>query len=50
MTEVVFGPFWVWLFLGETASGYTLLGGMILLIAIASNAVSGLRLKPTPWI
>ena len=50
MTEVVFGPFWVWLFLGETASGYTLLGGMILLIAIASNAVSGLRLKPIPWI
>ena len=50
MTEVVFGPFWVWLFLGETASGHTLLGGMILLIAITSNAVSGLRLKPTPWI
>ena len=48
MTEVVFGPFWVWLFLGETAGGYTLLGGMILLIAIASNALSGLRLKPIP--
>lgn len=43
MTEVVFGPFWVWLFLGETAGGYTLLGGMILLIAIASNALSSLR-------
>ena len=43
MTEVVFGPFWVWLFLGETAGGYTLLGGMILLIAIASNAFSSLR-------
>ena len=50
MTEVVFGPFWVWLFLGETAGGYTLLGGMILLIAIASNALSGLRRKPIPWI
>ena len=48
MTEVVFGPFWVWLFLGETAGGYTLLGGMILLIAIASNALSGLRRKPIP--
>ena len=47
MTEVVFGPFWVWLFLGETAGGYTLLGGMILLIAIASNALSGLRRKTT---
>jgi len=43
MTEVVFGPFWVWLFLGETASGYTLLGGIILLIAIVFNALSGLK-------
>ena len=50
MTEVVFGPFWVWLFLGETAGVFTLLGGMILLIAIASNALSGLRRKPIPWI
>ena len=50
MTEVVFGPLWVWLFLGETAGGYTLLGGMILLIAIASNALSGLRQNPIPWI
>ena len=50
MTEVVFGPFWVWLFLGETAGGYTLLGGMILLIAIASNAFSGLRRTPIPSI
>jgi len=48
MTEVVFGPFWVWLFLGETAGGYTLLGGMILLIAISSNALSSLRRKQTP--
>ena len=50
MTEVVFGPFWVWLFLGETAGVFTLLGGMILLIAIASNALSGLRRKQLPWI
>ena len=50
MTEVVFGPFWVWLFLGETAGLYTLLGGMILFIAITSNALSGLRRKPIPWI
>ena len=45
MTEVIFGPFWVWLFLGESAGGYTLFGGIILLIAIASNALSGLRRK-----
>tara|TARA_B100000676_G_C17871379_1_gene728815 strand:+ start:19 stop:906 length:888 start_codon:yes stop_codon:yes gene_type:complete len=45
MTEVVFGPLWVWLFIGETAGAYTLLGGIILLISIASNALSGLRKK-----
>ncbi|MEC9070546.1 MAG: DMT family transporter [SAR324 cluster bacterium] len=45
MTEVIFGPFWVWIFLGETAGGYTLLGGMILLISIASNSFLGLTSK-----
>ncbi len=48
MTEVLLGPFWVWLFLGETAGAYTLLGGAILMFAIVGNAVTGLRRKPTP--
>ena len=48
MTEVVFGPFWVWLFLGETIGGYTLLGGGVLLLAITGNALSGLRRNPIP--
>ena len=48
MLEVVLGPFWVWVFLGETAGTYTLLGGAVLLAAIAGNALSGLRRKPTP--
>ncbi len=48
MTEVVLGPLWVWLLLGETASLYTLGGGTILLLAIAGNALSGLRRKPVP--
>ena len=48
MTEVVFGPFWVWLFLGETIGGYTLIGGGVLLLAITGNALSGLRRKPMP--
>ena len=48
MTEVVLGPFWVWIVLGEVASLYTLLGGTVLLAAIAGNALSGLRRKPTP--
>ena len=39
MTEVLLGPFWVWLFLGEKASAYTLTGGLILLLAIAMLVV-----------
>jgi EamA-like transporter family. len=42
MTEVVFGPFWVWLFMGEKIGEYTLFGGIILIIAIISNALSGM--------
>ena len=48
MTEVLLGPFWVWLFLGETASVYTLIGGVILLLAITGNALTGIRRKPVP--
>ena len=48
MTEVVFGPFWVWLFLGETIGGFTLLGGGVLILAITGNALSGLRRNPMP--
>ena len=50
MTEVVLGPLWVWIFIGETASFYTLFGGAILMLAIAGNAISGLRRKPVPII
>jgi DME family drug/metabolite transporter len=50
MTEVVLGPLWVWLFIGETVSSYTLIGGLILMLALAGNAVSGLRRKPVPVI
>ena len=48
MSEVVLGPLWVWLALGETAGLWTLVGGAILLAAIAGNALSGLRRKPPP--
>jgi len=50
MTEVLLGPLWVWIFLGETASFYSLAGGLILMLAIAANALSGLRRKPVPVI
>ena len=48
MGEVVLGPLWVWLFLSETVSLYTLVGGAILLMALAGNAISGMRRKPLP--
>jgi len=50
MTEVLLGPLWVWLFMGESASIFTLVGGVILLLAIAGNALTGLRRKPVPII
>ena len=37
MTEVLLGPLWVWLFVGETVSFYTLLGGTVLLVAIPNS-------------
>jgi drug/metabolite transporter (DMT)-like permease len=43
MTEVVLGPFWVWLFFGETAGLFTLVGGVLLLAAIAGDALTGIR-------
>jgi drug/metabolite transporter (DMT)-like permease len=46
LAEVVLGPVWVWLVLGETASLNTLIGGTVLLTAIAGNALSGARRKP----
>ena len=46
LAEVVLGPFWVWLVLGETTTTNTLIGGTILLAAIVANALSGARRKP----
>ena len=48
LAEVLLGPLWVWLFVGEIASVNTLIGGAVLLAAIAGNALSGKRRKPPP--
>ncbi len=48
LAEVLLGPLWVWLFLGETATLNTLLGGAVLLVAIVGNALTGKRRKPPP--
>lgn len=47
MTEVVLAPFWVWLVFGETAGVFTLIGGALLLAAVAVDAVTGVRDRKT---
>jgi drug/metabolite transporter (DMT)-like permease len=42
-TEVLLAPVWVFLFLGETASAATFIGGGVLLAAVGLNAVLGAR-------
>lgn len=46
MTEVLLAPVWVWLALGETATPGTFLGGGVIMLAVAGNALSGMRRKP----
>lgn len=41
LIEVMLAPLWVWLILGETASPGTFVGGAILLVALAFNAIAG---------
>ncbi|NIQ39372.1 MAG: EamA family transporter [Proteobacteria bacterium] len=48
LTEVVLGPIWVWLGIGEVPSGMTLVGGAIVLGAITGQAVVGMRRRPPP--
>lgn len=49
MLEVVLGPVWVWLFLSESASLMTFVGGSVVICAVALNALTGLRQSaPTP--
>lgn len=41
LVEVLLAPVWVWLFLGETASQGTLIGGAVLLAGVLLNAWGG---------
>jgi drug/metabolite transporter, DME family len=43
LLEVLLGPIWVWLFLDETASAATLVGGAVVLAAIVFNTLAGQR-------
>ena len=39
MTDVILGPFWVWIFLGEGFSASTLAGGLLVLSAVTFDVV-----------
>ena len=49
LTEVVLAPLWVWIGVGEVPGATTLLGGAIVLAALAARALSGIRRKPPPF-
>jgi drug/metabolite transporter (DMT)-like permease len=46
LLEVVLGPLWAWLGAGEVPAGSTLLGGMIVLGALALNELPTLAARP----
>lgn len=45
LVEVLLGPLWVWVFLGETASRNTLIGGAVLLAGVLVNGLVGTTRK-----
>jgi len=42
LLEIVLGPLWVWLGAGEEPAGTTLLGGAVVLAALAGNELAAL--------
>ena len=48
LTELVLGPLWVWLGVGEVPSAPTLAGGAMVLAALSYQALSGARRRRTP--
>jgi drug/metabolite transporter (DMT)-like permease len=48
LLEVVLGPLWVWMFLSEKPSTATLIGGSIVLVAVAFEARADPEPPPSP--
>jgi len=46
LLETVLGPLWVWMALGEVPTGTALIGGAIVIGALAFNSIAMLRLSP----
>jgi len=47
LLEFALGPIWVWLFLNEVPSRWTLLGGALVIVAVVARALLELRSKTT---
>jgi drug/metabolite transporter (DMT)-like permease len=45
LLEVVLGPLWAWLGAGETPAGATLIGGSLVLTALAGNELAAMKLQ-----
>ncbi|HEV8109776.1 MAG TPA: DMT family transporter [Burkholderiales bacterium] len=45
LLEVVLGPLWAWLGAGETPATSTLIGGVLVLIALAGNEIAAFRVR-----
>ena len=43
LLEFALGPIWVWLFVGETPTRWTLVGGALVIAAVAIRTVIELR-------
>jgi drug/metabolite transporter (DMT)-like permease len=48
LLEVILGPVWVWLFLGETTGRGTLLGGAVVLAALVFNTLAAPARRAAP--
>ena len=48
LLEFALGPVWVWMFIGETPSFWTVLCGSLIILAVALRAIFELINKPKP--
>ena len=48
LIEFALGPIWVWLFIGEVPTRWTVLGGSLIIFAVAARAILELINKPRP--
>jgi DME family drug/metabolite transporter len=48
MTELVLAPIWVWIWPGETPSTSTLIGGVIVMAAVAGQVIAGRESNDSP--